>query len=460
MTRYHQFVYKVLLIFCLACFFACKNDFLDVKPEKSLLIPKTLPDLRALLDNAQVFNQSPALFNNADGDTWVNDAGFNGYLLEQERSSYNWSADIFGTEAAGDWNVPYQQVFYANIVLEGLDKLQADTDGASERDAIRGTALFYRAFAFYNLAQEFTMPYKAATAATDAGIPIRLHSDVNEKVGRGTVAETYARVLQDLLDARKLLPATTDYKTRPGTAAALALLARVYLSMADYPRAGKYADSCQQLSPGLLNYNTFSATAARPFPRALPNSNKEILFYSAALSYTFTSSASPTVADSLLYRSYVANDLRKVLFFRVLAPGFKFKGNYAGIISYFSGIATDEMYLVRAECSARAGDRDAAMADLNTLLATRWKAGTFVPFTANTADEALLLVLNERRKELTARGLRWGDLRRLNTEPRFAVTLMRKIRGNTYTLEPGSKRYAYPIPNQEVQSSGIPQNER
>ncbi|OOQ59994.1 RagB/SusD family nutrient uptake outer membrane protein [Mucilaginibacter pedocola] len=455
---------KLITIFLLPAYLclllSCKKDFLDTKPNKALLVPETLADLRALLDNAQVFNQSPALFNNADGDTWVNDAGFNGYFLEQERGSYTWAADIFGTEAAGDWNVPYQQVFYANIVLEGLDKLPADTAGAAERNAVRGTALFHRAFALYNLAQEFTLPYNPGTANTDPGIPIRLNSDVNEKVGRGSVAGTYRQILQDLLKARMFLPATVNYKTRPGTAAAFAMLARVYLSMSDYGHAGSYADSCLQLSPALLNYNSYSTTATRPFPRALPNSNNEVLFYSTALSYTFTGSASPTVADSLLYRSYADNDLRKVLFFRTLSPGFKFKGNYAGIIAYFSGIATDEMYLTRAECLAREGKKDAAMAGLNTLLSTRWRPGTYVPYSAATADEALALILNERRKELTARGTRWADLRRLNSDARFAVMLTRKVRGNTYTLEPGSKRYAYPIPKEEVQLSGIAQNER
>jgi len=68
--------------------------------------------------------------------------------------------------------------------------------------------------------------------------------------------------------------------------------------------------------------------------------------------------------------------------------------------------------------------------------------------------------LKERRKELLFRGLRWTDLRRLNLDPRFAVTLARNVSGQIYSLPPEDPRYAWPIPDDEIQASGIPQNPR
>ncbi|RFZ85115.1 RagB/SusD family nutrient uptake outer membrane protein [Mucilaginibacter terrenus] len=457
MKKRFSLILPVLFAWLLT-FVSCKKDFLDERPDKALLVPQTAADMQFLLDNNQVFNLSPGLFNNADGDTWTTETGYNGYLLEQERASYTWSPDIFGNAQAGDWNIPYQQIFYANVVLEGLDKLGTAT--GPDKDALRGTALFYRSYAYFNLLQEFARPYNPLTAATDPGVPLRLSSDVTFKADRSTVGNCYAQLIRDLLAARRLLPAATSFKTRPGVAAAFALLSRVYLNMADYEVAGRYADSCLQQNAALIDYNTVNAAATRPFPRALPNSNEEIIFYSVALSYTFTSSASPTLADPALYSSYAVNDLRSTVFFRSLPPGFKFKGNYAGILSAFSGIATDELYLTRAECSARGGRTTVALADLNTLLSKRWKAGTFVPLTAGSSEEALALVLRERRKELTGRGTRWTDLRRLNPDPRFAIALSRTILGKTYTLEPNSKWYTYPIPAEEVRLNNLVQNER
>ncbi|MNX64087.1 SusD family protein [compost metagenome] len=99
------------------------------------------------------------------------------------------------------------------------------------------------------------------------------------------------------------------------------------------------------------------------------------------------------------------------------------------------------------------------MEDLNTLLSKRFGAG-FVPYTATDQKNAILTILKERRKELLFRGLRWMDLRRLNKEPEYAVTLTRIVNGTTYTLPPNDPRYVYPIPPDEIAISGIEQNER
>jgi hypothetical protein len=69
-------------------------------------------------------------------------------------------------------------------------------------------------------------------------------------------------------------------------------------------------------------------------------------------------------------------------------------------------------------------------------------------------------VLTERRKELVGRGLRWFDLRRLNLDPRFQKSLSRTIAGQTYELAPQSKKYTFPIPDQEVKTYGWVQNVR
>lgn len=66
-----------------------------------------------------------------------------------------------------------------------------------------------------------------------------------------------------------------------------------------------------------------------------------------------------------------------------------FKRGYSGTILPFTGIATDEVWLIRAEALAKTGQWQAAMADLNTLLQKRWRTGTFVPLTALNATDAL-----------------------------------------------------------------------
>lgn len=454
----HLIIYALILTIATGLW-GCQKNFLEIKPNKALLIPTTLNDMQALLDNIAVFSITPGITGIADGDYYTTDAGWKAWNTDGERNSYTWAADIYAAAPVTDWTIPYQQIFYANVVLDGLPAIAVSTANQVTYNGIKGSALFSRAFAGYNLLQEFALPYNPASAATDPGIPVRLTSDVSKTSMRSSVQDSYAQVLSDLKAARPLLPVTTIAKSRPVLAAAYAMLARVSLVMGDYPAAGRYADSALQSRNTLIDYNTLSTTATRPFPRAIPSGNDEVIFYASLSSYTFASSAA-TFADTTLYRSYAANDLRKSLFFKASGLSGTFKGNYAGIVALFSGIATDELYLIRAECAARQGQTAAALSDLNTLLAKRWKTGTFVPLTASGADAALVLVLTERRKELFGRNLRWSDLKRLNSDSRFRVTLTRKVNGNLYTLEPGSKRYAYPLPLAEVTLSGIPQNER
>ena len=163
---------------------------------------------------------------------------------------------------------------------------------------------------------------------------------------------------------------------------------------------------------------------------------------------------SSTLVDPALFNSYADDDLRKTIFFFVnqTTNNITFKGNYNNSnFQIFGGIANDELYLIRAESYARTGDATNAMKDLNDLLSTRWKKDgngntLFTDLTAADAAEALDLVLEERKKELLYRGLRWADLRRLNQDPDRQVTVTRTVADKTYTLEPNSYRYTFPLP--------------
>ncbi|MEN5380806.1 RagB/SusD family nutrient uptake outer membrane protein, partial [Sphingobacterium kitahiroshimense] len=98
--------------------------------------------------------------------------------------------------------------------------------------------------------------------------------------------------------------------------------------------------------------------------------------------------------------------------------------------------------------------------DLNFLLKNRWTKDLYVDF--NATDETVILqkILMERRKELVFRGIRWSDLKRLNTEGKFPTTLKRVIDGQEYELEPGSLKYALLIPQDVIELGKLEQNKR
>lgn len=446
-----------LTVFCISlCSCKKEEDWLAKKPNKSLVVPVNFTDFQSLLNNEDIFNVTDvSLGFMAVEDYYVTYPVWQARATATERNSYTWEQNIYEGESVIDWNNPYQQTYYCNTILEGLDKMPVESKAATDWKQLQGSALFFRAYAFFKLAFTFAAPYDKNTAVTDAGIPLRLDADPNNLQPRASVQQTYDRIITDLKQAEELLPVTVSIKSKPSKAAARALLARIYLSMEDYDNALLYAESSLLLNNTLLDYNSLNATA--PFPFALFNA--EDIFHTRQIAYGIFNITRAFV-DTTLYRSYQTNDLRRTLYFSGSGSTIAFKGSYEGSAAYYSGPATDELYLTRAECNARKGNTITALNDLNVLLQKRWKTGTFIPFTAATSADALAIILTERRKELVFRGTRWLDLRRLNKDTRFAVSLTRVLNGKTYTLPPNSQLYVLPIPDNEIRLSGIQQNPR
>ncbi|WP_276348943.1 RagB/SusD family nutrient uptake outer membrane protein [Daejeonella sp. JGW-45] len=442
---------------------SCEKNFLDKKSDKALLIPRTLSEMQALLDNHQVMNRTPAIGYLSSDDFNITDAGYNAFGTPVERNAYIWAKEIQEGTALLDWNVPYQHIFYCNVALEGLADLTEGEKKEPGWNTAKGTALFLRAYAYFNLLQLFSGPYDAAKAGQLPGVPISASSKIRQSLVRNSQLEGYELVLKDLLEAVDLLPGNQQVKTRPDRAAALALLARTALTMKNYDQAAKYAASSLGLKSTLNDYSQYSTASLKPFPVVLPNNNDEVLFYAPLLNYSYLNSAL-TFVDPLLYQTYHADDLRKGLFFLNRGNNqFTFKGSYAGPINpgaAFSGLTINEVYLISAEAKVRTGKVLEGLQDLNKLLEKRWKKNTFKPFSAGTSAEALKIVLEERRKELVGRELRWQDLRRLNDDPAFQVTLRRQSNNKAYQLLPGSLRYTFSIPADEIEIYGWEQNDR
>lgn len=452
----HILYYLIIFAFTLH---GCKKDFLNKKPDKALIIPVTLNDLQLLLDNNLIMNIAPAMPLISSDDFYTTTDAWQALSTATERNSYIWANDVYEGGFVADWNTPYQQVFYANVVLDRLAEFSPNSANQEEYHKIKGSALFYRAMAFYHFLQVFAAPYHPANAAQTPGIMLRLSSDVNQRPGRSSLLASYEKIVDDLIMATSLLPEKNSPKTRPSKWASSAMLSRVYQTMQNYTKAKTYASATLSMSNKLLDYNTLLPSASRPFPTFATNTNDEIIFYATLSSTDFGVSSSTMIIEDL-YKSYVVNDLRAVLFCNNRGNNvITFKGNYTGINAYFGGLATDEIYLIRAECYAREGNSEKAMEDLNKLMITRWASDRFVPFTASSSTEALKIILKERRKQLISRGTRWTDLRRLNQEPEHAVSLQRNINGTSYLLKPQDQKYTFPIPMDEL-SDKVVQNPR
>lgn len=447
----HYFIvclFAMMALFTISC-----QKYLDAKTDKTLVIPSTLNDAQALLDFYRAMNENyPSLGNESDDNYYLPDVYFNSRNINSQ-NNYIWSKDAVDET---DWGYMYQIVLAANIAIETIDKQPDSIRKSVKAKNIMGAAYFFRALGFYYVVQYYATPYNKSTAESSLGIPLRLSSDASQNTKRASVEQSWQQIISDLKTAINLLPETNIPLTRPSKAASFAWLANVYLNMSQFELGEKYADSCLQLYDTLMDFNFVNKSNTYSFSRF----NPEVIFHSVT-QYPGSLSYTHYTLDSSLYESYDTNDLRRKLYFQSNGAGtVGFTGSYDGTGEPFNGIATDEVYLIKAECAARNGQAEVAMDYLNKLLVTRWSTATFIPLSANSAEDALGIILRERRKELILRDRRWFDLRRLNQDEKLATTLVRIENGTRYTLPPNDSRYTFKIPEQVISTTGIQQNVR
>lgn len=426
------------------------DSYLDVKPRSNLVAPETLDDMEQLLDYGGLFNAYTELLELQADDFYFSQDYWNSMYDQVNKKAYVWADDIYGTnESHQAWSDQYVKIFYANAVLDGLEKITRTTANATRYDQIKGSALFVKAETVYLLAQLFAKVYYKQTADTDLGIPIPMTADVNEKLTRPSNQFTFNFITNSLLEAEKLLSPVADF-SRPSKPAANALLARIYLYMGDYDKSLLHSN---------LTLNQFNELIFLD-DMAKRNFKQTLLCRFISPANEIYNTSSTTYIDTVLLDSYSMMDLRKTLYFQSV-DGFIFlkKDMYGLSFSCFSGLDSDEQYLIRAECNARIGEIDLALADLNHLLETRFVNGKYIPYSSSEKEEVLQWVLEERRKELVFRGLRWSDLKRLNRNGEN-IEPTRILGNRKYTLTPNSPQWILPIPLNEITISKITQNER
>lgn len=445
-----------------ACFLllSCEK-YLDVKPDQKLAVPESLDDLQALIDNYPIhIFQSDALEVSA-GEFRVTDANLASLSSDFHRRMYHWDPYNLFEEGstASDWSRYYTTIYNCNTALEGLAKIERNSLNAAQYDQIKGRALFVRAEKLFHASLVWCLAYDQKNASNTPGMPIRLDTDFNKRSFRSSLEDTYKQIIADATLSIQLLVKQTGSPVEPNQCIANALLAKVYLYMADYENAFKYANAALALNNQLLDYSTLDATKTYPIPQF----NKEVIYHCLAGYPQILNTTRAQIVDDLV-ESYEPNDLRPYLYFIKNADGtYGFRGLYSGTTSLFMGIATDELYLIRAEAAVRLKRTDIALRDLNTLLVTRFKKEngktTYQEIKDMGSEELLARILLERRKSLIFRGIRWYDLKRLNRDG-ANIVLKRIVGGKEFILNPNDLRYALPIPNDIIELSDIIQNSR
>lgn len=359
------------------------------------------------------------------------------------------------------WDASFPYIYQTNAIIEGVE--QSSGISQENKDEFIGEAKFLRAFINFYLVNLYgNIPIVTSTSYKS-----------NELIFREPVAKVFDTIVNDLIDAQKLLK--SDYSSGNGERirankwAATALLARVYLYL------NKYTDAELQSTLLIENSNLFGLVSNLN-EVFLKNSSEAILQWQNNSHYnTSTYNATPEAYIFIPYSNnnppnfYLSNDLLNsfevgdnrlsswVRSYVYLGDGntyyypFKYKIGPADAIpdanvtEYYTVLRLSEQYLIRAEAEAKGagGGLNAAIADLNTI---RNRAGLPDYNGMVNQDSVLNAIYHEDQIEFFAEwGHRWFDLKRTGR----AHNVLSAI--NYKQPWQGDYQLLYPIPLGELQ---------
>ena len=403
-------------------------------------------------------------------------------LMQQEFSGYN----VYGSI--------YEKIVGCNAALDYLDDVQGTEE---EKNWVECQALALRGYYYFHLVNLYGKPYGYDRNAL--GVPLKIDSRLStSSLSRNTVGEVYDQVVEDLLEAERLmqtLPETDwnrkDY--RVNLPFIQLLLSRVYLYMEDWTNALAYAQKVVgNTNFSLSDLNTWDDPAVMGHPTSFTFDNPEVVFLFVNQTDAISLSAMTIngeggnyayvfKASTPLINSYDDNDLRKSQYL-ITAP----MDNYTLAVSknveadrdgYFSvdwqggywGIAfkVSEAYLNGAEAAVHLyeeGDASAlatAYEYLDALREKRFSTGTFESTESVVGTGELLdFVRAERRRELCFEHHRWFDLRRYGMEPLAHEWKERGGQVVTYSLDKDDPKFTLLIPQEAMdENPALEQNE-
>ena len=263
-------IYKGSLMLASVAILASCSDQLD-----------TLPDNRTTLDTPKKIagllvtaypDRTPTLFNE-----WMSD---NTDYMGAQNSQGNRGGDQYffwqeQTEGGNDspeqvWMLYYEGVYKANEALAAIED-----QGGPKNDILRnskGEALLIRAYDHFILANEFCRPYNGKTSTKDAGLyyatGIADFSAAAEQSNRGTVADVYAKIAEDIEAGIPLLNDTYEVpKYHFNKQAAYAFATRFYLYYEKWEKAKEYADKLLGSNPA-ASLRDYRALQAMPLSKS------------------------------------------------------------------------------------------------------------------------------------------------------------------------------------------------
>ncbi|OOV20233.1 RagB/SusD family nutrient uptake outer membrane protein [Flavobacterium sp. LM4] len=455
-------IYKSVVYFlALGLTFASCENYLDDAPKGSK-VPTTLVDYEAFLRDEYTNHR----VNIAGASQLMNDQYATLATLSSDRlinANYMWdqNADRIALKVSDEttYYASYQGISTFNLIIENALSTTEATE--EQKRIVWAEAKVLRAMNYFNLVNFYADTYVASTASTKLSVPLITSANINAPSKQVTIQELYDFILNDVKEALLYLPKVSQTVLHPNLGTGYAFYARVYLQMNNYTEALKYADLALAENNKLYDWIAFY------------NANKTLIETPANYT-TFTSPMGYNYVENYNYRHgansslttensipveraqrFEAGDARFLSRWKTYTVGAEtyFRRTLSGAFN-FGGMTTVEIYLIKAECLARANQISDALAVLNTVRKTRILPASYQDISTTDKTTALKAIYRTKNNELTNTLIPFADARRLNAEGVYPVSFSKVAGGTTYTLSATSHMWTMPFPQGAVKNPG------
>jgi len=461
-THISRSIMAILLIFTVLIASSC-DDYLNVLP-KGKKIPTTLADYEAFIryeyGNQTTDIEQAVIFLN---DRYVSSSYLSYYPLW--KANYNWDETAnrieLNNSSESTYYMLYGTISTCNLIVENAPTSTEATEAA--KNEVMAYAKVIRSMCYYVLVNYYAETYQEATAATKLGVPLIESANLGASYKQVTIKEIYDYILKNVDEALPYLPNYGTTMLHPGAGAAYAFLARVYLTMGDYTNAEKNADKALAINNKLYDWTAFYTANQTQIEKPAsytrlvdPAGFSYVENYNYRHGSTYYSTAENSITTNRA-NLFETGDARFAARWKIYTVGTD-TYYYSTLTSYhnYGGMTTAEVYLIKAECQARANKLPEAMTTLNAVRKTRILASNYQDLSATSISDAISKIRRAKDNELIFSIVPFADARRLNAEGTYASTrtFSKTVNGATITLSSTSYMWTMPFPQGATDNPG------
>ncbi|KYG77873.1 MULTISPECIES: RagB/SusD family nutrient uptake outer membrane protein [Roseivirga] len=451
-----KYISRIIMLLAIVLVSACAEDYLDTFPTDQQAADQvlgTIENQRAALEGMHRHMYSMPGASQGEragyGNFMINYDFLGSDVVNPQRgsgwfiSAYQWidHRNNSGSLVRHTYDYYYTMIVNANNIINSIDAIEGDE---SEKQNIKGQALFYRAFGHFNLVQLYGKRYVPGQNNTQLGVVINLDdlNSIGTSKARSTVEEVYAQIQTDLTSSLQNITASgqtyASDKSQISANVVNGVLARVALTKGEWANAITYAQAARQGFSATTSAQMTNGFNSQDTPswiwasHVIPDQGEYFASFFAYMSYNYSSSHirnDPKCINADLYDLIADTDVRKGLwavtpaemaaidipsnFAKYPYMNVKFEALPSGTIGDGDVVLmrADEMILIEAEANAHLGNDLAARTALFSLVSQRDPNALI---SLNSGAALLNEILVQRRIELWGEGFNFLDLKRLD----------------------------------------------